>query len=152
MKFVPLQWGKHCIDSKVAPYAFNFVTPLQHIFPTLIWSYNYRQLWISRPRHQVHLKPLHWLGCSPTRCGKRFQIGVKRGHISTSGNIMQLIFFFLAFYAFEYPLFYNHCNCEGNNIIVIPLPWEPTMGTYQGDPLERALFKLDHFRVFAFYN
>jgi hypothetical protein len=51
-------------------------------------------------------------------------------------------FFFLAFYAFESPLFYNHCNCEGN-IIVIPF----AMGTYQGDPLGRALFKLKHFKV-----
>jgi len=58
---------------------------------------------------------------------------------------MQLIFFFLAFYAFyafEFPLFYNYCNCE-SNIIVIPF----AMGTYQGDPLRGALFKLDHFRV-----
>jgi hypothetical protein len=55
---------------------------------------------------------------------------------------MQLIFFFLAFYAFESPLFYNHCNCEGN-VTVIPFAME----TYLGDPLGGALFTLDHFRV-----
>jgi hypothetical protein len=35
------------------------------------------------------------------------------------GNIIQLIPFVRAFYAFESPLFYNHHNCEGN-VIVIP--------------------------------
>jgi hypothetical protein len=32
MEFVPLQWGKDCIDSQVALYAFNSMMPLQHIF------------------------------------------------------------------------------------------------------------------------
>jgi hypothetical protein len=46
------------------------------------------------------------------------------------GDLIQLVPFFRAFYAFESPLFYNHHNCEGD-VIVIP----STMGTHQGDPL-----------------
>jgi hypothetical protein len=42
----------------------------------------------------------------------------------TSENIMQIIPFVHAFYAFEYPLFYNHYNCEGD-VIIIPF----AMGT-----------------------
>ncbi len=30
MEFVPLQWGKHSIDSQVAPYAFNCDTLVTH--------------------------------------------------------------------------------------------------------------------------
>ncbi len=37
----------------------------------------------------------------------------------TNGNIIQLILFVHAFYAFEPPLFYNHCNCE-SDFIAIP--------------------------------
>jgi len=54
-----------------------------------------------------------------------------------SGNIMQLIPFVHAFYAFEFPLFYNHHNCD-DNVVVIP----SAMGTHQGDPLGKALFAL----------
>jgi hypothetical protein len=46
------------------------------------------------------------------------------------GNIIQFIPFVRAFYAFEFPLFYNCCNHEGD-VIVIPF----AMGTPQGDPL-----------------
>jgi hypothetical protein len=41
-----------------------------------------------------------------------------------SGDIMEFIPFVCAFYAFEFPLFYNHCNCEGD-VTSSPLPWEP---------------------------
>ncbi len=43
------------------------------------------------------------------------------------------------------PLFYNHCNYEGD-VMVIPF----AMGTYQGDPLGKALFALVHFRALHF--
>ncbi len=55
---------------------------------------------------------------------------------------MQLIPFVRAFYAFDFPLFYSHCNHE-RNVIVIPF----VMGTHQGDPLGRTLFALTHFRA-----
>jgi len=44
-----------------------------------------------------------------------------------------------------FPLFYNHCNREGN-VIVIP----STMGTNQGNPLGGALFILVYFRALYF--
>jgi len=47
-----------------------------------------------------------------------------------NGDIIQFIFFVHAFNAFESFMFYSHCNCE-SNVIVIPF----TMGIYQGDPL-----------------
>jgi len=59
-----------------------------------------------------------------------------------SGNIIQLIPFVHAFYAFESPMFYSHHNCE-SDVIVIP----SAMGTHQGDPLGRALFTLAHFKA-----
>jgi hypothetical protein len=49
---------------------------------------------------------------------------------ATSGDIIQFIPFVSAFYAFGSFLFYNHCNCE-NDVIIIP----STMGIHQGDPL-----------------
>jgi hypothetical protein len=55
---------------------------------------------------------------------------------------MQLIPFVRAFYAFEFPLFYSHCNHEGC-VIVTPF----TMGTHLGDLLGGALFALAHFRA-----
>jgi len=61
------------------------------------------------------------------------------------GNIIQLIPFVCAFYAFEYPMFYTHHNHEGN-VIIIP----STMRTRQGDPLGGALFALAHFKVLFF--
>jgi hypothetical protein len=42
----------------------------------------------------------------------------------------QLIPFVHAFYAFEFPLFYSHCNRE-NGVIIIPF----IVRTRQGDPL-----------------
>ncbi len=51
------------------------------------------------------------------------------------GDMIQLIPFVHAFYAFESPLFYSHHNCE-SEVIVIP----STMGTHQGHPLGGALF------------
>ncbi len=59
-----------------------------------------------------------------------------------SGDIIHIIPFVRAIYAFESSLFYNHLNCEGN-VTIIPF----AMGTYQGDPLGRALFVLAHFRA-----
>jgi hypothetical protein len=43
---------------------------------------------------------------------------------ATNGDIIKLIYFVYAIYAFEYPLFYNHHNHDGD-ITVIP----STMGT-----------------------
>jgi hypothetical protein len=63
------------------------------------------------------------LGCSLAICGKHFQFGVKRGHISrTSCNWWRHHTthpFVRTFYAFESPLSYNHQNHEGD-VIVIP--------------------------------
>ncbi len=58
-----------------------------------------------------------------------------------NGDIIQLMPFVCAFYAFDFLLFYNHHNCE-NEVTVIP----STMGIHQGEPLGRALFFLAHFR------
>jgi hypothetical protein len=41
-----------------------------------------------------------------------------------------------------FPLFYSHCNCEGD-VIIIPF----VMGIHQSDPLREALFTLAHFRA-----
>jgi hypothetical protein len=49
---------------------------------------------------------------------------------AASGDVIQLILFVCAFYAFKSPLFYNHRNHEGD-VIIIP----SAMGTCQGDPL-----------------
>jgi hypothetical protein len=61
---------------------------------------------------------------------------------ATGGNIMQLIPFVRACYAFEFPLFHNHRNHE-DDVTIIPF----VMGTRQGDPLGGALFTLAHFRA-----
>jgi len=61
------------------------------------------------------------------------------------GDIIQLIPFIYAFYAFESPLFYSHYNCE-SEVMVIP----STMGIRQGDPLGGVLFALIHFRTLCF--
>jgi hypothetical protein len=61
---------------------------------------------------------------------------------ATNGDIIQLILFVCAFYAFKSPLFYNHHNHKGD-VIVIPF----AMGTHQGDPLGVALFTLTHFKA-----
>ncbi len=55
---------------------------------------------------------------------------------------MQLISFVCAFYAFGSPMFYSHCNHEGN-VTIIPF----TMGTHQGHPLGGALFVVAHSRA-----
>jgi hypothetical protein len=49
---------------------------------------------------------------------------------ATGGDIIQFIPFVRAFYAFKSPLFYSHCNREGD-VTIIPF----AMGTHQGDPL-----------------
>ncbi len=61
---------------------------------------------------------------------------------AASEDIIQLIPFVHAFYAFESPLFYNHYNCEGD-VTIIP----SSMGIYEGDPWGGALFALAHFSV-----
>jgi hypothetical protein len=48
----------------------------------------------------------------------------------TNGDIIQLIPFVHAFYAFESPLFYIHCD-KKCDVIVMPFAME----TYQNDPL-----------------
>jgi hypothetical protein len=57
-------------------------------------------------------------------------------------DIIELIPFICAFYAFEFPLFYSHCNRECD-VIIFP----STMGTRQSDLLEMALFTLVHFKA-----
>jgi hypothetical protein len=57
----------------------------------------------------------------------------------TCGNIIQFIPFVYAFYAFESPLFYNHCHCEGDVIIILF-----AMGTHQGDPLGGSTISFNH--------
>jgi hypothetical protein len=57
-----------------------------------------------------------------------------------NGDIIQLIPFVHAFYAFESPMFYIHRNHEGE-VMIIPC----TMETHQNDPLKSALFTLTHF-------
>jgi hypothetical protein len=47
---------------------------------------------------------------------------------ATSGDIMQLIPFICAFYAFKFPLYYSHCNHQGDVTIILF-----AMGTHQGD-------------------
>ncbi len=94
----------------------------------------------------MHHAPSPWLGCFPTTCGQHLQFNVKRGHISrTSCSRWKhdtIIPFVHAFYAFEFPLFYNHHNHEGNIIVI-----QSIMGTRQGGPLGGALFILAHFKA-----
>ncbi len=94
----------------------------------------------------MHLKPLPQLGYFPTKRGKHVAFDGNKGHISktlcTKWNIMQLIPFVHAFYAFEYPLFYNIHNRESDVTVFLF-----TMETRQGDPLGRALFALTHFKT-----
>jgi hypothetical protein len=61
------------------------------------------------------------------------------------GDIIQLIPFICAFYAFKFPLFYNHHNCE-SDVTIIP----STMGIRQGDLLGGALLALAHFKALRF--
>jgi len=49
---------------------------------------------------------------------------------ATCGDIIQFIPFVRAFYAFESPLCYSHCNHE-SDFTIIPF----AMGVRQGDPL-----------------
>jgi hypothetical protein len=58
------------------------------------------------------------------------------------GDIIWLIPFVLAFYAFEFPLFYNSCNLEGD-VTIIPF----IMGIRRCDLLGGPLFALAHFRA-----
>jgi hypothetical protein len=64
---------------------------------------------------------------------------------ATCGDVIQFILFVHAYYAFEFPLFYSHHNCECD-VIIIPF----VMGIHQGDPLGGALFALTHFRALCF--
>jgi hypothetical protein len=60
----------------------------------------------------------------------------------TCGDIIQLIFFDRAFYAFKFLLFYNHYSCE-SDVIIIPF----AMGVRQVDPLKGVLFVVAHFNA-----
>jgi hypothetical protein len=64
---------------------------------------------------------------------------------AVGGDVIQFIHFVRAFYAFKFPLFYNHRNHEGD-VTIIP----STMGIHQGDPFGRALFTLAHFKALRF--
>jgi len=94
----------------------------------------------------VHFKPLPWLSCSLVRHRKCFNSVSKKVIFqklrATCGDIVQLIPFVHAFYAFKSPLFYNHHNHEGDVIVI-----HTAMETYHGDPLGGALFTLAHFKV-----
>jgi hypothetical protein len=62
------------------------------------------------------------------------------------GDIIQFIPFVHAFYAFESPMFYSHCNREGN-VKIIPF----AMGTCQGDPWGGGgTIHLTHLKVLPF--
>jgi hypothetical protein len=61
------------------------------------------------------------------------------------GDIIQLIPFVCAFYAFESPSFYSHYNHD-DNVVVIP----STMGTHQTSPLRGVLFALTHLKILLF--
>ncbi len=65
----------------------------------------------------------------------------------TGGDIIQLIHFVCAFYAFIFPLFYNHRNYE-SDVIVIP----SAMGTHQSDPFGRGTICFNLFYDFTLYN
>jgi hypothetical protein len=83
-------------------------------------------------------------------CDECFQFGVKKGHISkiscaTRGDIIQLIPFVCAFYAFECFLFYSYHNGD-DDVMVIPF----VIGTRQNDLLEGALFILAHLKALHF--
>jgi hypothetical protein len=54
------------------------------------------------------------------------------------GDIIPLIPFVCAFYAFESPLFYSQYNHDGNVMVI-----SSTMGIHQTNPLGRALFCLN---------
>jgi hypothetical protein len=106
-------------------------------------------MWSNNPWHHVHLGLSPWLGCSPFKHGECFQFGVKRGHFSRTlcnkwgqHTTCPLCSYILCIWI---PLFYNHCNCDGD-VIVIP----SAMGTHQGDPLRKALFALTHFKALCF--
>jgi hypothetical protein len=49
----------------------------------------------------------------------------------------------MSYYVFKF--FYSHCNHESDVIVILF-----AMGTYQGDPLEGALFTLTHFKALCF--
>jgi hypothetical protein len=51
------------------------------------------------------------------------------------GDIRQFTLFVRSFYDFEFPLFYNHRNREGNVIII-----RFVMETHQGDLVRTTLF------------
>jgi len=65
-----------------------------------------------------------------------------QGLCATCGDMIQLIPFVWAFYAFESLMFYSHRNREGE---VTNIP--STIRTHQNDPLGEALFALAHFRT-----
>jgi hypothetical protein len=58
----------------------------------------------------------------------------------TCGDIIQLIPFVHAFYAFESHTFYNHRNHE-NDVTIIP----STMGNRQSDPLKGGIIRFSPF-------
>jgi hypothetical protein len=92
----------------------------------------------------VHPRPSPQLGCSLVGCGKHLQFNVKKGHFSiilcNMWDIIQFIPFACVFYVINFPFLYNHCNRDGD-VIIIPI----TMGIHQNNPLG-ALFTLAHFR------
>jgi hypothetical protein len=98
----------------------------------------------------MHPKPSSQLGCFPTRTWQMFSIpkGVIFQELcATSVDIIQLIFFVHALYAFQPPMFYfyNHYNHESDVTLI-----SSTMGTHQSDPLRKAMFILTHFKVLCF--
>jgi len=111
-------------------------------FPTLMQHCNYGRLWSSNPRIKCTLDLLPQLGCFVVKCGKCFQFGVKRDHISkTSCNKW--------IHNVTHPL----CLCiiciwiSLVFIAIIIIIIHSAMETHQGEPLGGALFTLSHFRA-----
>jgi len=119
-------------------------------FLVTIWNSNQRWIWNNNLWHHVHLRPSPQLSCSPTKYGRCFQFMSTRAIFqelcATSGDIIQLIPFVHAFYAFVFPLFCNHYNCEDNVIIDHPI--------YHGYPSKwshgKGIITLTHFKALRF--
>jgi hypothetical protein len=90
-----------------------------NIGPTMTWLLQCYLAWYS------FIKLVHWMNeymCS-----------------------IQLIYFFGAFFAFEFFVFYSHHNHDGN-VTIIP----SAMGIHQNDFFRWALFALVHFRALCY--
>jgi hypothetical protein len=131
VKFVPLQWGKYCFDSQAALYVFNLAKFLQHIFPHTNLELQLRVV-IHNIRCIFELHP-NWvvlqLDVTNAFNSMSRRVIFQELHV-VGGDIIQLIPFVCAFYAFVSPLLYNHRNREGDVTIILF-----AMGIRQSDHL-----------------